>query len=159
MLPRCPCSVTTPRGSAGDVGDAGLVVGSGAGLAQPGLGRSRSGAASSHGGGGRAEPLGGGVGREAREGTRIRATSTGIFRLGHRAWRAEEPRLILSLPRCLRRDYRVGFVDGFPTPRCDGVAAAGEPRGEGVPRATGATLRHLLCCAGFCSRGQGLSIL
>lgn len=104
-------------------------------------------------------PRFGGVGREAWGGTRICATSTGIFRLGHRAWQVEEPRLILSLLRCLRRDYRVGFVDGFPTPRCDGVAAAGEPCGEGVPCATGATLHHLLCCAGFCSRGQGLSIL
>lgn len=58
-----------------------------------------------------------------RERTRIRAGSTGFFRFSHCAWRAEEPRLILSLPRCLRRDYRVGFVDGFPTPRHDGAAA------------------------------------
>lgn len=91
-------------------------------------------------------PRWGGMGREMREGTRIHAGSTGFFRLHHRAWRAEEPRLILSLLRCLRRDYRVGFVDGFPTPWCDGVAAAGEPRchGEGVPcvAGTGSGCRH-----------------
>ena len=91
-------------------------------------------------------PRWGGVGREMREGTRIHAGSTGFFRLSHHAWRAEEPQLILSLPRRLRRDYRVGFVDGFLTPWCNGVAVAAEPRspGEGVPHAagTGSGRRH-----------------
>jgi len=106
-----------PAGLGERLANVGLLMSSGSGAAGPGAGarwgpegrlrmeRMRSKA-----------PRWGGEGREMRQGTRICAGSTGFSRLSHRAGRAEEPRLILSLPRCLRRDYRVGLVDGCLTP-------------------------------------------